>query len=195
MFTLSNEHIYGASLEELTDPETERLANKNKERRRMYTAYEKSTEDGDARKAASIGANNLGRFKYDRQKEKEKAKTTTYINSEINRMIRDEKPVKIVITKPVTKNRTKIYSKSVNRKLTRSFNSYIRERLAYKCKVHSIELVEISAKHTGTLCSACGAEGKRQGKEFVCESCGLRSTTGLNSARNIQQKYLSQSDV
>ena len=34
MFTLSNEHIYGEALEALTDPETERLAAKNRERRR-----------------------------------------------------------------------------------------------------------------------------------------------------------------
>lgn len=195
MFTLSNEHIYGASLEGMTDPETERLAQKNKERRKMYTAYEQSTEDGDAKKAANIENNNLGKHKYDRQKAKEKARTTDFINSEINRMIREEKPARIVITKPVTKNKTKIHSRPANRKLARSFNGYIRERLAYKCKVHSIELVEISSKHTGSICSVCGAEGKRQGKEFVCEGCGLDITIALNSARNIQQKYLKNSSV
>lgn len=192
MFTLSNEHIYGASLEELTNPETERLAQKNKERRKMYTAYVQSSEDGNAKKASNIENNNLGKYKYDRQKAKEKVRTTDFINSEINRMIREEKPARIVITKPVTKNRTRIYSRSANRKLSRSFNSYIRERLAYKCRVHSIELVEVSSKKTGSICSACGAEGKRQGKEFVCEDCGLNTTIALNSARNIQQKYVKE---
>ena len=195
MFTLSNEHIYGEALEELTSPETERLAKKNTERRKMYTAYMQSTENGDTRKAESIEANNLGKRKYDRQKEKEKVKTTTFINAEINRMIKAEKPARVVITKPVTKNKSKIYSKSANRKLARKFNSYIRERLAYKCKVHSIELVEISSNHTGNICSMCGEEGKRQGREFVCESCGLKITIALNSARNIQQKYLAKSNA
>lgn len=194
MFTLSNEHIYGAFLEELTDPETERLARKNRERRKMYTAYVQSAEDGDTAKYANIEANNLGRLKYDRQKERERVRTTAFINSEINRMIRDEKPARIVITKPVTKNKTKIYARSANRKLARSFNGYIRERLAYKCKVHSIELVEISSKYTGNICSACGAGGKRQGKEFVCESCGLNIAIALNSARNIEQRCLMKSD-
>ena len=105
-------------------------------------------------------------------------------------MLEVEKPAKIVITRPVTRNRTKIYARSANRKMTRSFNGYIRERLAYKCKVHSVELVEISSKHTGQKCSDCGEEGKRQGKEFVCERCGFNTTIALNSARNIQQKYL-----
>ncbi len=190
MFTLSNGHIYGGSLEELTDPETERLAQKNRERRKMYTAYMQSTEEGNTEKAGNIKANNLGKTKYDRQKEKERVRTTTFINAEINRMIRLEKPARIVITRPVTKNKTKIYAKSANRKLTRNFNSYIRERLAYKCRIHAIELVEIYSSRTGTICSACGAEGKRQGKAFECESCGMKTTIALNSARNIQQKYL-----
>lgn len=193
MFTLSNEHIYGESLENLINPETERLAKKNKERRKMYMTYMQSAEDGDVKKAENIEKNNLGKFKYDRQKEKEKVRTRTFINSEINKMIKTEKPAKIVITKPVLKNRTKIYSKSANRKLARNFNGYIRERLAYKCKVHSIELVEISSNCTGKICSICGSEGTRQGKEFVCEKCGLDTTIALNSARNIQQKYLSKS--
>lgn len=194
MFTLSNEHIYGEALEELTSPETERLTRKNRERRKMYAAYIQSSESGNAKKAGNIEANNLGKLKYDRQKEKEKVRTTTFINAEINKMIKLEKPARVVITKPVTKNKTKIYSKSANRKLARNFNGYIRERLAYKCKLHSIELVEISSNRTGTICSVCGAEGKRQGKEFVCECCGLKTTIALNSARNIQQKYLNQSN-
>ncbi len=104
MFTLSNEHLYGASLEELTNPETERLSKKNRERRKMYTTYEQSAEDGNTKKAANIEVNNLGKLKYDRQKEREKVRTTTFINSEINRMIRNEKPFRIVIAKQVTKN-------------------------------------------------------------------------------------------
>lgn len=194
MFTLSNEHIYGKALEELTDPETERLAKKNRERRRIYTAYTQSAEDGDIKKVQNIEANNFGKIKYNRQKEREREKTKTYINSEINRMIETEKPARIVITRPVTRNKTKIYAKSTNRKMTRRFNGYIRERLAYKCRIHSIELVEISSKDTGQKCFVCGGEGKRQGKEFVCERCGSSTTIALNSARNIQQNFLKKSD-
>ena len=190
MLTLSNGHIYGASLEALTDPETERLARKNRERNKIYKAYKQSAEDGDIQKYQNIEANNFGRIKYDRQKEKERERTKNYINTEINRMIESEKPVRIVITKPVTRNKTKIYARSANRKIARSFDGYIRKRLAYKCKVHTIELMEISSKHTGQRCSACGEEGKRLGREFVCERCGLKTTIALNSAKNIEQKYL-----
>ena len=189
MFTLSNGTIYGKALDELVSPETERLARKNRERRRMYTIFEQSTESGDTRKADNIEVNNLGKSKYVKQKEKEKTRTTDFINAEINRMFKTEKPKKIVITKPVIKDKTKYYSKSVNRKLTRNFRSYIKERLAYKCQIHSVELIEINSKGTGRICSVCGAEGKRQNMEFICENCGLKTTIALNSAKNIQMKY------
>lgn len=195
MFTLSNEHVYGTSLSELIYPETERLAKKNQERHRVYTAYRQNAENGNRQKTENIEANNLGRHKYDSQKEKEKRRTTNFINTEMNRMFRTEKPARIVITKPVTKNKTKLYSKSGNRKLTRNFRGYIRERLIYKCQVNAVELVELNSKGTGRICSACGAEGKRQDKEFACESCGLRSTIALNSAKNIQQKYMENQKV
>lgn len=195
MFTLSNGHIYGASLDALTDPETERLTQKNRERHKMYAVYVQSTKDGDIQKSQNIEANNFGRMKYDRQKEKERQKAKTRVNSEINRMIATEKPARIVITRPVTRNKTKIYARSANRKMTRSFNGYIRERLAYKCQVHSIELVEISSKNTGAVCCACGAEGKRQGRTFVCERCGWQTTIALNSAKNIEQIYLREKNV
>lgn len=189
MFTLSTGVIYGRELGKLISPETERLARKNRERHRMYTAYERHTENGNLRKADNIETNNLGKSKYDRQKEKERLRTVTFINSEINRMIRTEKPGQVIITKSVKANMTKHYSKSVNRRLTRSFNSYIRERLAYKCLINSIELIEINSNGTGSICSSCGAEGKRQGMEFVCENCGMQTTIPLNSARNIKIKY------
>lgn len=195
MFTLSNGHIYGASLEELTDPETERLARKNRERHRMYTVYMQSARDGDTQRIRNIEANNFGKSKYSRQKEREREKTKTYINSEINRMIEVEKPAKIVVTRPVTRNKTKIYARTVNRKITRSFNGYIRKRLSYKCKIHSIELVEISSRHTGQKCSACDGEGQRIGKVFRCGNCGLDTTIAWNSARNIEQKYLAKKEV
>ena len=189
MFTLSGGTIYGKDLEDKVTPETERLARKNRERHKIYTVYKQNAEDGNLKKADSIETNNLGKEKYDRQKEKERLRTKTFINSEINRMLRTEKPEKVVITRPVVKNLTRHHSKSVNRKFSRSFNAYIRERLAYKCRINSIELVEINSKGTGKICSNCGAEGKRQGLEFYCESCGRKTTVPLNSAENIQKKY------
>lgn len=140
MFTLSNGNIYGQSLGGMTSIETQRLTDKNRERAKVRAVYQQSIESGDMEKVDSIITNNFGTEKYNKYKEKERAKTQTFINTEINRMLAAEKPKRIVITKPVTIGKTKLSSKSANRKMTRSFNGYIRERLSYKCRINSIEL-------------------------------------------------------
>jgi len=189
MFTLSNGNIYGEALGDIVTPETERLARKNRERQRIRRICCQNSGSGETKKADNIEANNLGRIKYDRQKEKERCRVETFINTEMNRMLKTEKPGKVVITRPIVKNRMASRSKTANRRLSRSFYGYIRVRLAYKCQVNSIELAEINSSGTGSVCSFCGAEGKRKGLEFVCESCGMKATVALNSAKNIQIKY------
>ncbi|MDE7477554.1 MAG: transposase [Lachnospiraceae bacterium] len=186
MFTLSNGNIYGQSLGSMTSLETQRLTDKNRERAKLRAACQQSMENGDIKKADNIEACNLGTEKYNRQKEKERAKTETFINTEINRMLAVEKPGRIVITRPVTINKTKLASKSANRNMTRNFNGYVRERLSYKCRVHAIELVQINSKGTGSVCSRCGAEGKRMPDGFYCPGCGYEAAISLNGARNIE---------
>ncbi len=189
MFTLSNGNVYGQSLGDMTSLETQRLTVKNKERAVMRAAYRQSVESGDRERAGSIESNNLGTQKYDRRKEKERSKTQSFINTEINRMFASEKPQRIVITKPITINKTKLPSKTANRNMTRNFNGYVRERLAYKCRLNAIELVEINSKGTGVLCSCCGAEGVRRPDGFRCPSCGYQASLSLNGAKNIESKY------
>lgn len=187
MITLSNGNIYGMALNEMVGPETERLNRKNRERAKAYSAYRMYEESGEKTKTERIDSNNLGRKKYDDQKRREREKTQNYINAEINRMFREEKPARIVITKPVTKDRTKNYSKAFNRRLTRNFRGYIRETLIYKCKINSVELVEINSKGTGSICSECGSEGKRERENFICPACGLHTTIAANTAKNIEK--------
>ncbi len=189
MFTLSNGNVYGQALGAMTSVETQRLEDKNRTRAKIRAAYRQNLEAGDLEKAGRIETYNLGSEKYQKRKDKERAKTEIFINTEINRMIESEKPNKIVITRPLTIGRTKLSSKSANRKLSRSFNGYIRERLSYKCRVHSIELVEINSKGTGSICSCCGAEGKRLPENFQCPNCGYEAPISLNGAKNIESKY------
>ena len=189
MFTLSNGNVYGQSLGGMTSVETQRLTDKNRERARIRAAYQQSLENGNNKKADSLKNHNLGTLKYDKQKEKERAKTEAFINTEINKMLAAEKPNRIVITKPITINKAKLPKKSSNRKIVRSFNGYIRDRLLYKCRIHSIELIEINSKGTGNICSQCGAEGKRLQDGFHCTECGYKSKASLNGAKNIEIKY------
>lgn len=194
MFTLSNGNVYGGALGEMSSKETQRLMEKNRERARMRSLYRRSMDDGDPKRADCIKSNNLGTQKYDRQKEKERAKTQAFINTEINRMLEAEKPERIVITKPVSVGKKKLPTKSANRKMSRSFGGYARERLAYKCRVNSITLVEINSKGTGIACSCCKAEGKRDADGFSCPACGYKASIALNGARNIENKFNSKTN-
>ena len=186
MITLSTGRVYGKDLNKLVTPETERLNEKNRERRKQYNAYCKSMEAGNLKKAEVIRANNLGRQKHLRLKQREREKTANYINAELNRLLREEKPCRIVITKPILKGRKKLSNAAANRRLTRSFSGYIREKLAYKCRLYGVELEQISPYGTASTCSECGAEGKREQYDFICENCGLKLPAALNTARNIE---------
>lgn len=191
MVTLSTGHIYGKDLNELVDPETEHLSDKNRKRMQLRQLQASYIEQGRYRKANAIEENNLGTFKYNKQKQAVRERTNTYINTELNRLIREEKPQKIVITKAVAvQNRTAFPIKQSNRKVSRSFQGYIRERLRYKCQLHDIELVEIHSKGTGSICCLCGAEGRRlPNGVFRCEMCQQETSIALNSAYNIEKKY------
>lgn len=186
MLTLSNGHVYGEGLNKLVTPETERLDRKNRERGKLYEAYLREQSDGNIKKAEAIRGNNLGKEKYARVKRRKREMTQNFINSSLNRMLATEKPRKIVITKPVTKNRGRNFSRGLNRRLARSFSGYIRERLAYKCQLYGIELEQISSKGTAVICSNCGAEGKREVYDFICDSCGYQVPASFNAARNIE---------
>lgn len=189
MCTLSSGMLYGSELGELASEKSQLLMEKNRERSRIRARYRKSLASGDEKKAEEIKENNLGLQKYDRQKKRQQARLETYINAELNRMLETEKPGKIVITRPITINKTRFPYKPSNRKVTESSRGFVRKRLAQKCQVNGIQLTEINSNGTGTVCSNCGAEGKRLAEGFVCGSCGFKSTTALNGARNIEKKY------
>ncbi len=189
MFTLSDGAVYGEALGRMVFPETLRLDQKNRERGRLIREAEDCKAGGQPGKAKAIESNNLGRQKYDSRKARERANTVRYINTEINRLFREEKPARIVIPGRALKGRGKLYSRTANLKLSRSFQGYVRERLAFKCRLNSVELIEVSPKGTGSLCAVCGAPGKRSRDGFACGSCGSHTAAALNSARNVEKKY------
>lgn len=189
MCTLSSGNIYGEKFGDMSATKSEYLMKKNRERSRVRASYQENLAQGARKKSENIKINNLGIQKYNRQKKREQAKIESYINAELNRMLEIEKPGRVVITRPLTINKTKFKNKSSNRKMTEGFLGYVRKRLAEKCQMNDIELVEISSNGTGIACSNCGAKGKRVIEGFVCESCGFQSTLALNGARNIEKKY------
>ena len=64
----------------------------------------------------------------------------------------------------------------------------IREQLRYKAEWAGREFVEVDPKFTSQLCSRCGLQGKRDGKDFSCGNCGLKYDADQNAAVNVLRR-------
>lgn len=126
---------------------------------------------------------NSGRKKYMAGRQRLEEALHTYINAEINRMLRTEKPAVVYLPKLPQSSKA-----GVNRKIN-SFVSmwqkgYVRNRLAQKCREQSIALIEVFGKDISNECSRCGATGQKDKNIFVCKACGAEFSERENAAKN-----------
>lgn len=133
--------------------------------------------------------NNPGRKKYYAGKKRLEAGLHTYINQEINRLLKEEKPETIYIPKlpPISKA-------GINKKINHSVGmwqrGYIRRRLMQKCQEQSISLVEVFGKDISNECSCCGHIGTKKEGFFNCPGCGANLPERTNAARNVLKRGL-----
>lgn len=69
--------------------------------------------------------------------------------------------------------------------------SQLRSFLEYKARLAGIPLVAIDPRYTSQTCNVCKCIGDRNGKRFVCTSCGNVADADVNAARNIARLGLS----
>lgn len=134
-----------------------------------------------------------GRKKYIAKKNRLAERLHSYINKELNRFIREEKPSIIYIPKLPKPSRYG-YDKKVNHSVTMWQRGYIRNRLRQKCKEQSIEFMEVFGKEISSRCSTCGAIGVKVGESFLCSSCGMEEDIKINTARNARNRGLEETE-
>ena len=127
--------------------------------------------------------NNPGRKKYMAGRERLEAALHTYINAEINRMLKTESPAVIYLPKLPQTSKAGV-NKRINHSVNMWQRGYIKSRLIQKCRERSIELVEVWAKDISNECSQCGAIGKKAKDIFTCNVCGARIPERENTAKN-----------
>lgn len=127
--------------------------------------------------------NNPGRKKYMAGRERLEAALHTYINAEINRMLKTERPAVIYLPKLPQTSKAGV-NKRINHSVNMWQRGYIKSRLIQKCRERSIELVEVWAKDISNECSQCGAIGKKAKDIFTCNVCGARIPERENTAKN-----------
>lgn len=188
MFTLSNGNMYGKSLGDFVSPALDDINAKKSQRGKIIGAIAKKKDVGDRKTADRMSANNLGTKKLEEKKRRDRARITGFINTEINRMLKSEKPCKIVIVKKPPRNLSG-FNKKTRIRFTGGYDGYIRKKLKSKCSENNILMQEIGVKGIGKLCCTCGSEGSRSGNYFKCDFCQTRILYTLNSAKNIEKTF------
>lgn len=130
---------------------------------------------------------NPGRKKYEDRKHKKEEQLHSYINQELNRFLKTEKP-EILYMPRYPAAGTAGPAKAINYHVTSWQRGYIRRRLAQKCREQSIELEEVFAKDISSQCSRCGTIGQMREQEFFCPNCGLKADKKTNAARNARKR-------
>ncbi len=152
-------------------------------RQEALTAY---VREGTARYQKNK-QNNSGREKYRSGKKRLEASLHDYINGEINRMLKEEKPAVVCLPKlPGTSKAGK--NKRINYSVSMWQRGYIKARLRQKCLERSIEFIEVFGKDIGRECSSCGGMGIKVDGNFVCSACGLQTSERENAAKNAKNR-------
>jgi len=133
-------------------------------------------------------ANNPGRKKYYAKKKRMEEQMHSYINHEINRFLRSEKPEIIYVVKLPKPQAGGGKNKRANHLMAQWQRGYIRNRLTQKCKEQSVEIVEVLGKNISNECSQCGVIGKKENGMFICPSCGSCMEEKMNTARNVKKR-------
>ena len=130
---------------------------------------------------------NPGRKKYYAKKQRLEEQFHSYINQELNRFLKEEKPEIIYLPK-FPKPGTAGPVKRMNHYATMWQRGYLRERLTLKCREQSVQLIEVFGKDISRECSQCGAMGEKKGERFFCPQCGYEADQKENSARNAKKR-------
>ena len=133
------------------------------------------------------GGKNPGRKKYNARKHRFEERIHGYINQELNRFLRTEKPATVYMVK-LPGAGTIGPSRKINHSVTMWQRGYIRKRLVQKCREQSVELLEVLGKDIGRECSRCGAEGESRDGVFTCGACGYSAGEKTNTAGNVLKR-------
>lgn len=128
-----------------------------------------------------------GRKKHAAQKQRMTEQLHSYINMELNRFLKTEKP-KIIYIPKLPKPQKRSGDKGINNSVNLWQRGYIRKRLQQKCLEQSVEITEVFAKNISNECSRCGAPGKKKDGMFICDTCGYQAENKQNAAQNAKRR-------
>lgn len=168
MLTTDTGHAYGAKLGKYQMEYAAWV-------REQASSYSRNRED------------NPGRKKYQAKKKRYEERLHSYINQELNRFLREERPKTVYIARP-PKPQGGGKNKKINQSVSMWQRGYIRSRLNQKCREQTVVLAEVLGKGIGTECSCCGVSGEKKNGVFSCAACGYSAEEKTNTARNVLKR-------
>ncbi len=187
LIATSENKFYGEKLNDFLSKETERLNQINAKRNRLWALMKKYEKEGNTQKADNIKRFNMGKVKYNRNKNRFDSQVKSYINREINRFITNDNPSELIMEDLSFVSWEDKFPAHIKRKLSRWIKGYIRERLNYKSNLNNIDQVIVNAAYTSQVCHKCGRFGVRNNEVFTCPSCGSMDAD-YNASKNIEAR-------
>ena len=187
LIVTSENKFYGEKLNDFLSKETERLNKVNAERNKFWALMKKYEKEGNIEKAENINKFNLGRVKYNRNRNKFDAQVKSYINRELNRFLTEDKPSEVIMEDLSFVSWNNKFPAHIKRKLSRWIKGYIKERLTYKCNLSNIGQCIVNAAYTSQVCHKCGSFGIRNNEVFTCAHCG-KMDADYNASMNIKMR-------
>lgn len=130
---------------------------------------------------------NPGRKKYTAKKHRLDEQLHSYINMELNRFLKIEKP-QIIYMPKLPRPKAAGNVKKINHSVTMWQRGYIKKRLVQKCMEQSVTIVEVFGKDISNECSQCGAQGNKKDGLFLCPYCNYRVNEKENTAKNAKKR-------
>lgn len=130
---------------------------------------------------------NPGRKKYEAGKRRLTERMHSYINQELNRFLKEEKPQAVYMAR-LPRPQVAGKNRKINYSVSQWQRGYIRKRLIQKCREQAVEVVEVFGKGISSECSNCGCQGTKEKGRFVCPACGYEADEKTNTARNAKNR-------
>ncbi|MFW6219730.1 MAG: zinc ribbon domain-containing protein [bacterium] len=190
LFALSNDKLYGENFKLKIDNYSEHINHKQIARNKLWQIAKKNKKK-NPKKYTNIHKNNLGKKKQTRSIIKNRSIIKTEINTELNKIFKENGILILVGEYLKFKSKGKrSWRKDINRKLSYWCNGEIKRAMENKLKENGVFFSGVGASYTSQKCSSCGHIHKdnRKGKYFKCLSCGFAYDSDLNAAINIRER-------
>ncbi|MBI5274321.1 MAG: transposase [Chlamydiales bacterium] len=186
VMTDTDNNRYGKQFGEVLSTTSDNLSDTMKKRNKLH-AIAKTTKN------PSIKKHNLGKKKFNRQMQKNKACLEKEINTAINELIKEKKP-NILVTEDLRHVFTYNKSRKMNRRLSAWLRGTLQDRVEFKALAEGFCHEQVNPAYGSQICPHCDFvdHKNRNGDKFRCLYCGHEDVADRVAALNYFRRFADQ---